>query len=122
MNLCFKIAYQPYKWLIVAPMVVLSTLIGGLICIVTAFVFDQDNADAIAVAWARLCCAIIPVRVVLTGASNYDPGRSYVIVSNHQSMVDIPVLHASLKIKIKWIMKKELAGIPVFGTACDRLG
>lgn len=121
-NLFLRIAYQPYKWIVVIPLAVMATLIGGLICILTVFLFDENRADAVAVAWARFCCAIIPVRLKVVGNENYSPDRSYVLVSNHQSMVDIPALHAALRVKIKWIMKMELRNIPVFGTACDRLG
>ena len=47
---------------------------------------------------------------------------SYVVVANHQSMADIPVVHGFLGLKIKWIMKKELGTIPIFGLACRKLG
>lgn len=44
------------------------------------------------------------------------------VVANHQSMVDIPVIHGFIGLHIKWVMKQELRRIPVFGTACHYLG
>ncbi len=53
---------------------------------------------------------------------NYTPGRPYVVVANHQSMVDIPAIHGFIRLHIKWVMKQELRKIPVFGIACHYLG
>lgn len=122
MNALFKIAYQPYKWIIVIPAMVLNTLVMGLICIVVGAVFNPDKADALAVTWARIFCAIAPIRARIQGRQNYNPKSSYVVVANHKSMVDIPVLHGFTGLTIKWVMKTELKKIPVFGTACTLLG
>jgi 1-acyl-sn-glycerol-3-phosphate acyltransferase len=118
----FKIAYQPYKWIVVMPMIFLFTMILGLVCIVAGIVLKQDAANHVAVLWSKLCCAIIPLKVSVKGRKNYTKNQAYVIVSNHQSMVDIPALHGNLGLKIKWIMKKELGSIPIFGPACRYLG
>ena len=101
---------------------VLNTLFMGLICIVVGAVFTPDKADALAVAWARIFCAIAPIRVKIQGRQNYNPLSSYVMVANHKSMVDIPVLQGFTGLTIKWVMKMELKKIPVFGPACSFLG
>ena len=122
MSFLLKIAYQPYKWVFVIPFIILNTLVMGSICIVVGFFFSQDAADILAVTWSRLCCAAGPVKVRIKGKKNYSRFKSYVVVSNHQSMVDIPVIHGFLGLKIKWVMKQELRKIPVFGSACNQLG
>lgn len=122
MNVFFKIAYRSYKWIIVIPAMVLNTLVMALGCIVVGAVFGPDKADALAVTWARLFCAIALIRVKIQGRHNYNPKSSYVVVANHKSMVDIPVLHGFTGLIIKWVMKMELKKIPVFGTACTFLG
>ena len=43
-----------------------------------------------------------------------DPAQVYVIVSNHQSLADIPVI-THLKLDTKWLAKAELFRVPVFG-------
>lgn len=122
MNTLFKIAYQPYKWIVVIPVMVLNTLVMALSCIVVGAVLNPDMADVLAVIWARIFCAIAPIRVRIQGRQNYNPKSSYVVVANHKSMVDIPVLHGFTGLTIKWVMKMELKKIPVFGTACTFLG
>lgn len=122
MNRYLKIAYQPYKWLVVIPFMVLNTLVMGLVCIFVGFAFTQDAADILAFTWSRLSCAIAPLRVIVRDKNLFTPHQSYVVVANHQSMADIPIIHGYLGLKIKWVMKQELGKIPVFGTACKYLG
>jgi 1-acyl-sn-glycerol-3-phosphate acyltransferase len=117
-----KILYQPYKWLVVVPFMILNTLILGSICIAVAIVFSQDAADVLAVTWSRLSCIIAPLKVNISGKKNYKPFKSYVVVANHQSMADIPALHGFMGLRIKWVIKQELRRIPVFGAACHYLG
>lgn len=117
-----RIAYQPYKWFFVIPFMVLSTVFHSLVCLMIGLVFGRGSGNIAAVSWSKLACLVGPVRVKIFGRENYDPSLSYVVVANHQSMVDIPVLHGWLGLKIKWVMKKELKKIPVFGHGCQSLG
>ena len=48
------------------------------------------------------------------GTFPHDPRRPYVVVSNHESLVDI-LLISQLPWEMKWLSKKELFGIPVLG-------
>ena len=117
-----KIAYQPYKWIIVIPFIFIVTMVLGLVCIFSGLLLRQNAANIIAVIWAKLCCAIVPLNVIIKGKKNYSRNKSYVVVANHQSMADIPAIHGHLGLNIKWIMKKELEKIPIFGSACHHLG
>jgi 1-acyl-sn-glycerol-3-phosphate acyltransferase len=118
----FRLVYQPYKWIVVVPFMLVITMVLGMICIAVGAVFTQDAANMVAVFWSKLACAIAPVKVALTGKKNYNRCQTYVVVANHQSMVDIPVIHGFMGLHIKWVMKQELKKIPVFGTACHFLG
>jgi 1-acyl-sn-glycerol-3-phosphate acyltransferase len=53
-----------------------------------------------------------PLRV--EGREHIDRSQVYVMVSNHQSILDILVLHA-LFVHFKWVSKKENAWIPLIG-------
>lgn len=48
------------------------------------------------------------------GLENFDPKRSYVIVMNHSSMLDIPALYL-LPFNFRWVSKREVFNIPFFG-------
>ena len=55
-----------------------------------------------------------PWRVIVTGVDNLDASKVYVVVSNHQSLADIPVI-THLKLDTKWLAKAELFRVPAFG-------
>lgn len=53
-------------------------------------------------------------KVRVTGMENVIYGRPYVVVSNHQAMLDIPLLY-ELPFNFKWVSKREVYKIPIFG-------
>jgi 1-acyl-sn-glycerol-3-phosphate acyltransferase len=66
--------------------------------------------------WAILKIGGISLRV--DGLKRIDPGKQYIFMANHQSNVDIPVLIQSLAgFQLRWIAKKELLWVPLFGWA-----
>ena len=67
--------------------------------------------------WARVMLLITGTRIDIQGREKMKQGRSYVIVSNHQSMFDILALVTSLGIQYRWTIKKELLKTPLFGYA-----
>ena len=50
----------------------------------------------------------------MTGDLPADPRHPYVVVSNHQSNADIPLI-SRLPWEMKWVAKKELFDVPVLG-------
>ena len=117
-----KSIYQLYKWIFLFPFVLLSTIILGSGCILAAIIFGEKATNIFAVAWAKTACFFVPIKVKILGEENFSTEKSYIIVVNHQSMADIVILQAYIKLTIKWIMKKELGSIPIFGFACKTLG
>ncbi len=65
--------------------------------------------------WAKKVLRISGIKLKLEGLENIDINETYVFVSNHSSLYDIPVLQASLPVNFRIIYKKELEKIPVFG-------
>jgi 1-acyl-sn-glycerol-3-phosphate acyltransferase len=63
---------------------------------------------------ARILARIYGRPIQVSGAQNMSPGQTYIIVSNHQSLADIPVV-SQLRIDAKWIAKAELFRIPGLG-------
>jgi 1-acyl-sn-glycerol-3-phosphate acyltransferase len=52
---------------------------------------------------------------------NIEPGRSYLLMSNHQSWADILVLCDALRGRIRFprfFLKRELIWVPIIGAAC----
>lgn len=53
-------------------------------------------------------------RISITGAQHIDDRRPYVMVCNHLSQADIPLI-SNLPWEMKWVAKKELFDTPVVG-------
>lgn len=68
---------------------------------------------------AQLCVRVYVwstgARVHVSGLEHIDPHQTYVFITNHQSMLDPPLLFAFLSHNIGALGKKELARIPIFG-------
>jgi len=70
---------------------------------------------ALARAWAHMILFVSGIRVHVTGLEHLVPGQSYVYVSNHASLFDIPCVLAGIPDQIRIIYKRELETIPFFG-------
>jgi 1-acyl-sn-glycerol-3-phosphate acyltransferase len=78
---------------------------------------SQRTADWICKAWARMLLCVTGVKTRSRGLEKIQKGVSYVIIVNHQSHFDVLALVLELPLCIRWVFKKELAGIPLFGWA-----
>jgi 1-acyl-sn-glycerol-3-phosphate acyltransferase len=117
------VLYQPYKWLVFMPVLVLSTLFFGSLAVPLAMIFGPRFASWICGGWwARLNSYFTPMLVRVRGREHIDPNQSYVLVANHQSHYDVFVLYGWLGIDFKWVMKQELRKIPALGFACEKIG
>lgn len=67
--------------------------------------------------WTRVLLRLIRVQVNVRGAKNIEKGKTYIITSNHQGLVDICLIATYIPLNFKWIVKKELLEIPFFGLA-----
>jgi len=72
--------------------------------------------------WSRRFLRIPPVEIEVEGREHVDPGKRYVIVSNHTSNFDIPVLFLAIPTPIRFLAKKELYKIPLMGPGMDAAG
>ncbi len=95
---------------------VFVTLFYSILAIGSA-VIDRKGAlyHGIARSWAGALLRIFGVRVHVSGLENLERGTSYVYVSNHASMFDIPAIVAGIPDEIRIVYKKELAYVPIWG-------
>ncbi|MFN8065784.1 MAG: lysophospholipid acyltransferase family protein [Vicinamibacterales bacterium] len=117
----------PYHWwrtvFYLIPAISLYTIVLGTASIVSS-VFDTRGhfAHACARAWSWLILKTTGVHVTVEGLERITPGTTYVFVSNHQSIYDIPVIFASLPYQLRIIAKASLARFPVLGWHLKRGG
>jgi 1-acyl-sn-glycerol-3-phosphate acyltransferase len=62
------------------------------------------------------------VRVTVIGREHLPSGSSFLLMPNHQSHFDIPVLLGCLQTQFRWLAKAELFKIPIFGKAMRGCG
>ena len=72
--------------------------------------------------WSWLILRTTGVRVDVRGLERLVPGRTYVFVSNHQSIYDIPILFLSLPFQLRIIAKESLGRFPFLGWHLRRTG
>ena len=72
--------------------------------------------------WSRGLLRAARVRVKTVGRENLVEGERYVVMSNHQSHFDIPIVFQALAIPVRMVAKQELFRIPVMGPAMQYAG
>jgi 1-acyl-sn-glycerol-3-phosphate acyltransferase len=110
--------------LFVIPFALLLTLLVGLATLFMTLVLNRDAASIqwLATWWASSICRAAGVAVAVEWAEKLDPGRPYIFAANHQSQFDIFVLQGFLGVDFRWLAKKELFAVPVWGPAMRRAG
>ena len=58
----------------------------------------------------------------VVGRSTIDFSRSYVYLSNHPSVLDIPALFEAIPQSLRMVAKNELFQVPIFGQAMEQSG
>jgi 1-acyl-sn-glycerol-3-phosphate acyltransferase len=115
--------YLPYKWLFYIPFFFINTVFFGILAVIlSGFVNERIGSYYGGVIWSRFNSMLIPMFVSVEGKENIDPTTSYIIVSNHQSALDIFLVYGWMGIDIKWVMKKELRKIPGIGFGSAKVG
>ncbi|MCC7243933.1 MAG: 1-acyl-sn-glycerol-3-phosphate acyltransferase, partial [Acidobacteria bacterium] len=101
---------------------VYTGLLGALS--IGSSLFDRRGyfAHACARTWSWLILATTGVEVTVQGLERLERGRTYVFVSNHQSIYDIPVLFWWIPFQLRIIAKESLGRFPVLGPHLKRTG
>ncbi len=113
--LCVNVKNVHTVFFIVAAVV--ATIIESLIsAILSLFVgrFSPLTAKTVRL-WSRFVMKVARVRVEVHGLENILTTTQYIVMSNHQSLLDLTTLLGYVPVQVTIIAKKELFRIPVFG-------
>ncbi len=96
----------------------LLTLLLFLPIVLSSLLSSTGNvAFSLTRLWAWIMLKLTGIRPTINGKEHIDRNQSYVIIANHQSHFDAPAIVLTLGIQLRWIAKKELLKIPLFGYA-----
>lgn len=116
----FRVFRSLWIWLASAALIVLWTPVVAFVRL-----FDREPRRLRTARLFRrlgpLLAKVNPWRIHISGHENLSPGGVYVVVSNHQSLADIPLV-AHLPIDAKWLGKAELFRIPIVGWMMQMAG
>jgi 1-acyl-sn-glycerol-3-phosphate acyltransferase len=81
--------------------------------------YDRSGESVRKVArfWGLNMCRVCGVTVLVRGGDNVDWDVPIIVMANHQSHFDIPVIYAALPRSFGMLAKKELFRVPVFSAA-----
>lgn len=103
----------------------LLTAIASILAVVASY-FDRDGRSFhrfIVQPWALVMLRLAGVRVTIDGQANIPQDeQSCIVVMNHQSHLDVPLIVHVVPLQLRFIGKIELKRIPVFGSAVLRSG
>jgi 1-acyl-sn-glycerol-3-phosphate acyltransferase len=117
----------PFHWwrtvVFLMPAIGIYTIVLGTLSLASTL-FDRRGhaAHRCARVWSWLILATTGVRVETRGLERLRPGATYVFVSNHQSVFDIPVIFATLPFQLRIIAKQSLGQVPFLGWHLRRTG
>jgi 1-acyl-sn-glycerol-3-phosphate acyltransferase len=99
-------------------LLVLASVVGAVLSLASA-PFDRSGDTVVVLAriWSRLLLWTAGVSLEVKMRATLDPGQPYVFMANHLSTVDIWALFVAVPVKIRFIAKKQLGRIPLFGWA-----
>lgn len=102
---------------------VLATLIAVPIVMVLAMINDTSPwIERVIRTWSRVWLFSSRTKLDIQGQENIDPSRSYVVVANHLSALDIMACFLAVPLPIRYLAKKELFSVPVLAQGMRAVG
>jgi len=110
--------FSPFRSALYVLTLIVATFVGAVLALLLGpFSRTGDPVLWLARRWARVLLWSAGVKVIVNMEAQLDPRRPYVFAANHLSTVDIFALFVALPVNIRFIAKKQLGQIPLFGWA-----
>jgi 1-acyl-sn-glycerol-3-phosphate acyltransferase len=101
---------------------ILATVVIGSLIILISPVSSGGPAYRLMVWWARIVSKALGISCSVEGGSGIEPGTSYIVAPNHQSIADILPVLCAIPVRFRWVLKQELLHIPLFGWGLSAAG
>jgi 1-acyl-sn-glycerol-3-phosphate acyltransferase len=111
------------SYLFIAPAVIGCTIAMGIFSLAASLLGASENRlHNIAQSWSRILLKLSFIRSEVVGLEKLDIHRNYVLVANHASYMDTPVVVANIPLQFRFFAKLGLFSIPLLGTHLGRSG
>lgn len=111
-------------WAFWGAIIFISTLLIVVIPIwLTNYVSEPRGTEIfrrISKVWMQLFLFLIGCRLIIKGREHFKKGENYIVASNHNSFMDVPLTTPFIPGPNKTIAKAELAKVPLFGLIYQR--
>ena len=105
------------------PSILLATGVASSGCLLTSPLDKSGKIyDLITKNWARFVARAAGMKVSAVNVDIVDRERTYVVIANHQSHMDVIALTHTSPVPLRMLAKDDLFSIPVFGPALKRSG
>jgi 1-acyl-sn-glycerol-3-phosphate acyltransferase len=102
---------------------VLATLVAVPTVMIAAAINDVSPfIEQVIRTWSRVWMTCSGTRLAVEGEENIDPTRSYVVVANHLSALDIMACLLAVRLPMRFLAKTELFKVPVFAQGMRAVG
>jgi 1-acyl-sn-glycerol-3-phosphate acyltransferase len=92
-------------------------ILTGVLCLLVIFFYligGRKAATGVQTFWGNAVMLFAGIKIEAEGLEELSKGPA-VIMSNHASMIDIPILFAALPLNLRFVFKHSLAYVPVLG-------
>jgi 1-acyl-sn-glycerol-3-phosphate acyltransferase len=122
-----SLGIPPFHWwrtvFFLIPAIAIYTIVLGTLSVGSSLLGGRGRfAHGCARLWSWLILATTGVKVRAIGLEKLTPGRSYLFISNHQSIYDIPIIFWTLPFGVRILAKASLGSFPFLGWHLSRTG
>lgn len=117
-----RLRHLPRTVLTLAVAFVATLVASGVVIVTSRISPHSDLIEKTARVWSRVWMLTAGVDLTVIGSENVDPHRSYVVVANHESNLDIMACFLALPLPIRFLAKRELFRVPILASAMRAIG
>jgi len=118
----FSIAMLPRLILAALTVTIVTAILAPPLILISLLTASGGPAFRIMVWWSWWVSKAMGLTFSIKGSEKIVPGTSYIITPNHQGNADILALVQTLPLRFRWVTKKSLLKIPLFGWALGGTG
>jgi len=101
----------------ISTVIIMTFIVSSLTIIFGIFGSYSKIIYYLAKAWTNSILFSAGVKLKIVGLEKIDKSKSYIFIGNHQSHFDVLSVFSALPLTVRFMAKKELFTIPVFGWA-----